>query len=187
MFLTENTQNQEISNEIDIIGQAHHPTLVRFLGYCFTYTNGYLVYEYLPNKSLDLILFGTAEGLQYMHEDCHVQIMHRDIKRIHGSRIPLRRRLTEKVDVYSNGVLVLEIGTWTIIMKAWKHYQMDKVASVTDPMLGIEDSSDVQRIVEIALLCNQESHDLRPTMARVVEFLTKKDLISPAPSRPSFV
>ncbi|XP_073023646.1 cysteine-rich receptor-like protein kinase 46 isoform X1 [Primulina eburnea] len=256
LFLTENTRNQEISNEIDIIGQAHHPNLVRFLGYCFTYTDGYLVYEYLPNKSLDLILFdqerkkeltwkkrlgiitGTAEGLQYMHQDCQVQIIHRDIKASNilldmklrpkiadfglarlnstdqmegipaiagtfGYMAPeylVEGRLTEKVDVYSYGVLVLEIISGernnkyqhddsldTLVTMAWKHYQIDKVASIIDSMLGIEAFNEVQRIVEIALLCTQESPDLRPTMGRVVEFLAKKELILPAPTRPPFV
>ncbi|XP_073119833.1 cysteine-rich receptor-like protein kinase 46 [Henckelia pumila] len=256
LFLTENTRNQEISNEIDIIGQAHHPNLVRFLGYCFTYTDGFLVYEYLPNKSLDLILFdqqrnkeltwkkrlgvitGTAEGLQYLHQDCQVQIIHRDIKasnilldmklrpkiadfglarfnstdQIEG--IPaiagtfgymspeylVEGRLTEKLDVYSYGVLVLEIMSGernnqykhddsldTLVTMAWRHYQMGKVASIIDSTLDIEDLNEAQRIIEIALLCTQESPDLRPTMGKVVEFLAKKDLILPAPTKPPFV
>lgn len=59
MFLTTKIRNEEISNEIDIIGQAQHQHLVRFLGCCFTADDSFLVYEYLENKSLDLILFGT--------------------------------------------------------------------------------------------------------------------------------
>lgn len=109
-------------------------------------------------------------------------------------------RLTEKVDVYSYGVLVPEIISGernnnyqhddsldTLVTMAWKHYQIDKVASIIDSMLGIEDLNEVQRIAEIALLCTQESPDLRPTMGRVVEFLVEKELILPAPTRPPFV
>ncbi|XP_059284567.1 cysteine-rich receptor-like protein kinase 46 isoform X1 [Lycium ferocissimum] len=165
MFLTTKIRNEEISNEIDVIGEAQHQNLVRFLGCCFTDDDSFLVYEYLENKSLDLILFdpkkkeeldwkkrlriieGTAEGLEYLHNDCQVRIIHRDIKpsnilldskyrpkiadfglarfniREKGSA-PLviagtfgymapeylaQGQLTDKVDVYSFGVLILEI------------------------------------------------------------------------------
>ncbi|KAL2500071.1 Cysteine-rich receptor-like protein kinase 42 [Abeliophyllum distichum] len=165
LFLTGKLQNQEVCNEIDIIGQAQHPNLVRFLGCCFTNDDSFLVYEFLANRSLDLILFdeekkkeltwkkrlviiiGTAEGLEYLHRDCQVRIIHRDIKasnilldmkhrpkiadfgiaRLNSNDEGVGRsaiagtfgymapeylaqgRLTDKVDVYSYGVLVLEI------------------------------------------------------------------------------
>jgi hypothetical protein len=43
---------------MEIIGRAQHKNLVRFLGCCFTSIDSFLVYEYLANRSLDLILFG---------------------------------------------------------------------------------------------------------------------------------
>lgn len=58
MFLTTKIRNEEVSNEIDIIGLAQHQNLVRLLGCCFNDDDSFLVYEYLENKSLDLILFG---------------------------------------------------------------------------------------------------------------------------------
>ncbi|KAK2981549.1 hypothetical protein RJ640_027974, partial [Escallonia rubra] len=148
LYISGKLRNQEICNEVDIIGRAQHKNLVRYLGCCFTKEDSLLVYEYLPNKSLDLILFdqekkkdldwkkrfgiikGTAEGLEYLHKDCQVRIVHRDIKasnilldsrhRPKISDFGLARgymapeylaegRLTDKVDVYSYGVLVLEI------------------------------------------------------------------------------
>ncbi|CAI9752631.1 unnamed protein product [Fraxinus pennsylvanica] len=65
MFLTGKLQIQEVCNEMDIIGQAQHPNLVRFLGCCFTNDDSFLVYEFLANRSLDHILFGTPLILLY--------------------------------------------------------------------------------------------------------------------------
>jgi serine/threonine protein kinase len=44
---------------MDIISRAKHKNLVRFLGCCFTNVDSFLVYEFLPNGSLDNILFGN--------------------------------------------------------------------------------------------------------------------------------
>jgi serine/threonine protein kinase len=72
-----------------------------------------LVYEFVPNRSLDLILFGTdkreqqlsweqrykiingiARGLQYLHEDSQLKVVHRDLK---ASNILLDEKLNPKI------------------------------------------------------------------------------------------
>ncbi|GLJ51908.1 hypothetical protein SUGI_1102770 [Cryptomeria japonica] len=82
-----------------LISNVHHKNLVRLLGCCRQGQERLLVYEYMPNSSLDRILFGigehkkalswkerfniilgTARGLAYHHEEFHVCIIHRDIK-----------------------------------------------------------------------------------------------------------
>ncbi|KAK4347753.1 hypothetical protein RND71_034092 [Anisodus tanguticus] len=225
MFLTTKIRNEEI----DIIGQAQHQNLVRFLGCCFTDDDSFLVYEYLENKSLDLILFdpkkkeeldwnkslriieGTAEGLEYLHNDCQVRIIHRDIKpsnilldskyrpkiadfglarfniREKGSA-PLviagtfgymapeylaQGQLTDKVDVYSFGVLILEIEK-----RAYR---------IIDPSMEIEDVDEVLRVVQIALLSTQESPIMRPDMTTIIKLLAQEKLEVPVPSKPPFI
>ncbi|XP_019223723.1 PREDICTED: putative cysteine-rich receptor-like protein kinase 43 isoform X2 [Nicotiana attenuata] len=256
MFLTTKIRNEEISNEIDIIGQAQHQNLVRFLGCCFTDDDSFLVYEYLENKSLDLILFdpkkkkelewkkrlriieGTAEGLEYLHNDCQVRIIHRDIKpsnilldsryrpkiadfglarfniREKGSA-PLviagtfgymapeylaHGQLTDKVDIYSFGVLILEIVSGreinkfpaddtldTLVTIAWRHFKEKRVSRLIDPSMEIEDVDEVLRVIQIALLCTQESPIMRPDMTTVIKLLTQKELEVPVPSKPPFI
>ncbi|GLJ51881.1 hypothetical protein SUGI_1102160 [Cryptomeria japonica] len=87
----------EFESEVKLISNVHHKNLVRLLGCCRQGQERLLVYEYMPNSSLDRKLFGeqrnplswkerfkiilgTARGLAYLHEEFHVRIIHRDIK-----------------------------------------------------------------------------------------------------------
>lgn len=58
LFARGKGRTEEVCNEMDIISKAQHRNLVRFLGCCFTETDSFIVYEFLVNRSLDLILFG---------------------------------------------------------------------------------------------------------------------------------
>ncbi|KAK9715340.1 hypothetical protein RND81_06G158600 [Saponaria officinalis] len=88
---------REFHAEVDIISKVHHRHLVSLIGYCKSGTRRLLVYEFVPNKTLEFHLYekgqpvmdwptrvkvaiGAAKGLAYLHEDCHPRIIHRDIK-----------------------------------------------------------------------------------------------------------
>ncbi|XP_015879272.3 cold-responsive protein kinase 1-like [Ziziphus jujuba] len=88
---------EEFESEVKLISNVHHRNLVRLLGCCSKGPELLLVYEFMPNSSLDKFLFGekrgtlnwkqrydiimgTARGLAYLHEEFHVCIIHRDIK-----------------------------------------------------------------------------------------------------------
>ncbi|XP_047317246.1 G-type lectin S-receptor-like serine/threonine-protein kinase At2g19130 [Impatiens glandulifera] len=80
--------------EVSTIGTVQHVNLVRLRGFCSQGDKKLLVYDYMPNGSLDSILFhktldwkkrqqiaiGTARGLAYLHEECRDCIVHCDIK-----------------------------------------------------------------------------------------------------------
>lgn len=82
--------------EVQTLGMIQHTNLVRLLGFCTEGTRRLLVYEYMPNGSLDSHLFpersilswhlrhriaiGIAKGLAYLHEECRHCIIHCDIK-----------------------------------------------------------------------------------------------------------
>ncbi|GKV10032.1 hypothetical protein SLEP1_g21458 [Rubroshorea leprosula] len=88
---------KEFIAEIVCLGRLRHRNLVRLLGYCRRKGEMLLVYEYLPNGSLDKYLYGqpkvtlnwgqrfrvikgVASGLLYLHEEWEQIVIHRDVK-----------------------------------------------------------------------------------------------------------
>lgn len=53
--------------------------------------------------------------------------------------------------------------------------------------MEIEDMNEIERVIQIGLLCTQESPNSRPTMTKVVQMLREKDLELPQPSMPPFI
>ncbi|WRX34617.1 Serine-threonine/tyrosine-protein kinase [Theobroma cacao] len=87
----------EFLAEVRMITSIQHKNLVRLLGCCSDGAQRLLVYEFMENGSLDRLIYGKsdvflnwdtrfqiivgiARGLQYLHEDSHLRIVHRDIK-----------------------------------------------------------------------------------------------------------
>ncbi|CAL5401435.1 unnamed protein product [Camellia sinensis] len=89
---------QEFINEVATIGRIHHVNVVQLIGYCAERSKRALIYDFMPNGSLEKYIFsqegyiplsckqmyeislGVARGIEYLHRGCDMQILHFDIK-----------------------------------------------------------------------------------------------------------
>ncbi|KAI3516197.1 hypothetical protein L1887_15108 [Cichorium endivia] len=262
LYVNNKFRAADFYNEVNIISRVDHKNLVRLLGCSCTGPESILVYEYLPNMSLDHFIFdeikgrtlnwekrfeiiiGTAEGLVYLHENTKTRIIHRDIKAA-NILLDLRLRakiadfglarsfqedvthistaiagtlgymapeylahgqLTEKADVYSFGVLLLEVVTGkennnsnsleytdSVVSTAWQHFQQATLEEIFDPNLLMHVypnpifKKDAVKVVHVGLLCTQEAPSLRPSMSVVLKMLAKDDEPLPLPTKPPFI
>uniref|UniRef100_A0A803N956 Uncharacterized protein n=1 Tax=Chenopodium quinoa TaxID=63459 RepID=A0A803N956_CHEQI len=124
----------EFKTEILLAAKLQHNNLVKLLGFCLHGEEKLLVYELLPNASLDKVLFGqnehpsldweirfkillgTARGLLYLHEDSRLKIIHRDLK---PSNILLDEYMNPKIS---------DFGLARLVGREQMHVDTSKVA-----------------------------------------------------------
>ncbi|XP_037484660.1 cysteine-rich receptor-like protein kinase 10 isoform X2 [Triticum dicoccoides] len=248
---------EELKTELVLVAKLQHKNLVRLLGVCLEGQEKLLVYEYMPNRSLDTVLFdaeksrgldwgkrlkivnAVARGLQYLHEDSQLRIVHRDLKAsnvlldsdcnpkisdfglaklfgwdqsqavtshiagTYGYMAPeyaMRGQYSVKSDAFSFGVLLLEIVTGRknssfatsepsldLLSLVWEHWTSGTVEQLVDPSLGGRSpGGQMLKLVNIGLLCVQDSPADRPTMSVVNVMLSSSTVSLQAPSRPTF-
>ncbi|KAL1823878.1 hypothetical protein ACET3Z_010656 [Daucus carota] len=235
---------REFQAEVEIISRVHHKHLVSLVGYCMTGAERLLVYEFVPNNTLEFhlhgkgrptmefttrlrIALGAAKGLAYLHEDCNPKIIHRDIKaanilldfnfeakvadfglakitsevnthvstRVMGTfgylapEYASSGKLTDKSDVFSFGIMLLEMVTGRRPVDSAQTFMDDSLVDWARPLLNraLEEGnfddlvdtrlqkdynpSEMSRMVACAAACVRHSARRRPRMSQVVRAL----------------
>ncbi|KAL3720995.1 hypothetical protein ACJRO7_005760 [Eucalyptus globulus] len=235
---------REFQAEVEIISRIHHKHLVSLVGYCISGAHRILVYEFVPNSTLEFhlhgrdhpimawptrmkIAIGSAKGLAYLHEECNPKVIHRDIKtanillesnfeakvadfglakfaydtdthvstRVMGTfgylapEYASSGNLTEKSDVFSFGVVLLELITGRRPLDRTQPFEEDSMVDWASPLLtqALEDGNfdaivdpklnkdyvneEITRMIACAAACIRHSARHRPAMTQVVRAL----------------
>ncbi|KAM1011336.1 hypothetical protein ACFX2C_046690 [Malus domestica] len=235
---------REFQAEIEVISRVHHRHLVSLVGHCISGAQRLLVYEFVPNDTLQFhlhgmgrptmdwqtrlkIALGSAKGLAYLHEDCQPKIIHRDIKaanilldhhfeakvadfglaklaldtdthvstRVMGTfgylapEYASSGKLTEKSDVFSFGVVLLELITGRQPIDKTQTFTDDSMVEWARPLLAqaLEtgnfdalvdvrlqndyNTSEMACMLSCAAACVRHSARRRPRMSQVVRAL----------------
>ncbi|GKV48554.1 hypothetical protein SLEP1_g55355 [Rubroshorea leprosula] len=98
LLSTSKGNGQDFINEVATMGRIHHANVMQLIGFCVEGSKQALVYDFMPNGSLDKVIFstqsntslswqkmfeialGVGRGIEYLHRGCEMQILHFDIK-----------------------------------------------------------------------------------------------------------
>ncbi|GLU13361.1 hypothetical protein SLE2022_299990 [Rubroshorea leprosula] len=230
---------KEYVTEVKIISQLRHRNLVQLIGWCHDKSEFLLVYEFMPNGSLDSHLFGRRSPLSwavrhritiglasvtlYLHEECEQCVVHRDIK---SSNIMLdsnfnvklgdfglaklmdhdvgqmttglagtlgymapeyirTRRASKESDVFSFGVVILEIVTgWKsmdpkvdkpdlgLVEWVWDLYGSGRLLSCVDEKMKMDfDEKQAECVMIVGLWCAHPDSSSRPSIRQAIQVL----------------
>ncbi|XVE96687.1 hypothetical protein REPUB_Repub02eG0244000 [Reevesia pubescens] len=236
----------EFLSELSIIACLRHKNLVQLQGWCAEKGELLLVYEFMPNGSLDKVLhpgpedgilltwfhrqniaIGLASVLAYLHQECEQQVIHRDIKTsnimLDGNFNPrlgdfgLARlmdhdkspvstltagtmgylapeylqygKATEKTDVFSYGVVILEVACGrrpierelnsqkmvNLVDWVWGLHSEGRITEAADKRLNGEfKEAEMRKLLLVGLSCAHPDSAERPSIRRVLQILNNE-------------
>ncbi|KAB2043717.1 hypothetical protein ES319_D01G037400v1 [Gossypium barbadense] len=254
LLCTSKGKGEDFINEVASIGRIHHANVAKLIGFCVEGSKQALVYDFMPNGSLDKIIFseenkntlswkklfdiviGVARGIDYLHQGCDMQILHFDIKphnilldenfnprisdfglaklyAIDDSIVSLTAArgtigyiapelvyrnlggISYKADVYSFGVLVLEMvrrknwnalanHTSQINFPSWIYDRLDQGEDMELGDISDDEEVMIRKMIITAFWCIQLLPYDRPSMNEVLKMLESNVELLEMPPKP---
>lgn len=176
---------KEYASEVRIISRLRHRNLVQLIGWCHEKGEFLLVYEYMPNRSLDSHLFGgitnltwtvrykialgLASALLYLHEEWEQCVVHRDIK---SSNVMLDSNYNVKLGDFGLARLVdHELGSQTTVLAGTMGYLAPEC--VTTGKASKESDVYSFGVVALEITCGRKPVEPKaePSQIRLVEWV----------------
>ncbi|KAL8168279.1 hypothetical protein V2J09_009778 [Rumex salicifolius] len=189
LFNNKGQAEKEFKVEVEAIGRVRHKSLVRLIGYCAEGAQRMLVYEYVNNGNLEQWIHGEVGPCSPLTWDIRMNIILGTAKGYVAPEYASTGMLTERSDVYSFGILVMEIISgrqpvdyskppgevnlvdWFKGMVANKNPE-----GVIDPKIEEKPPSRaLKRALLIALRCVDPNALKRPKMGQVVHMLESEE------------
>ncbi|XP_030496646.2 L-type lectin-domain containing receptor kinase IX.1-like [Cannabis sativa] len=177
---------KEYIAEVKIISRLRHRNLVQLIGWCHEQGELLLVYEFLPNGSLDTHLFGNklmlkwtvrhkialgiASALLYLHEEWEQCVVHRDIK---SSNVMLDSNFNAKLGDFGLARLIdhNELGSQTTVLAGTMGYLAPECVTIGKA----SKETDVYSfgVVALEISCGRRPVDLKakPSQTSLVEWV----------------
>ncbi|KAL5564471.1 hypothetical protein UlMin_027635 [Ulmus minor] len=176
---------KEYISEVKIISRLRHKNLVKLIGWCHANGELLLVYEFMPNGSLDYHLFGTkltlpwnerhkiamglASALLYLHDESEQCVLHRDIK---SSNVLLDSEFNAKLGDFGLARLVdHELGMQTTALAGTMGYLAPECA--TSGKASKESDVYSFGVVSLEISCGRKPIvvNTEPTKSRLIEWV----------------
>ncbi|KAJ0534331.1 putative protein kinase RLK-Pelle-RLCK-IXa family [Helianthus annuus] len=216
---------QEFIQEARYLASIQHRNIVTLLGYCQASGQQILVYEYVPNGSVSIHLYGAgqvtkeklefkhrlsialgaAKGLAHLHS-LSPRLAHKDFKtanvlvdenfiaklqmqvsEISWAEVREFKRFSEKSDIYSFGVFLLELVTGqeaaellssnsnqNLVEWVHSHQEAGTISGIIDPRIGNSFTTEgMEEYIHLIIGCVEVSSERRPAMSYVVTELDR--------------
>ncbi|XWS10579.1 hypothetical protein CRYUN_Cryun38cG0008400 [Craigia yunnanensis] len=192
------TNEQDFIGEAATIGMIHYVNVTKLIGFCLEGSKQALAYDFMPNRSLDRIIFtgenksslsvikfydialGVARGIEYLHLGCDSQILHFDIK---PYNILLDEKFIPKVSDF--GLAKLYSMDDSIVSLTAARGTLGYIApELMYKYIGGTENIIVRKMAIAAFWCIQMKPTGRPSMSKVLQMLETDVELLEMPPKP---